>query len=79
MIGLLKQGAKQGWKKLEEAVEAAVRWNCWDVAAVEYRLASGELQRPTREAMELGWLERFERPLPVMKEYDQLLSEEVGR
>ncbi len=79
MIGLLKQGAKQGWKKLEEAVEAAVRWNCWDVAAVEYRLASGELQRPVREAMELGWLERYERPLPVMNEYDQLLSEEVGR
>ena len=28
MIGLMKRGAEQGWKKLEEAVEAAVRWNC---------------------------------------------------
>jgi hypothetical protein len=49
------------------------------VAAVEYRLATGELERPSREAMELGWLERYERPLPVMKEYDQLLGEEVAR
>ncbi len=79
MIALLKQGAKHGWKKLEQAVEAAGGWNCWDVAAVEYLLATGELERPSREAMELGWLERYERPLPVMNEYDRLLSEEGAR
>ncbi len=79
MIGLLRQGAKHGWKKLEEAVETAVRWNCGDVAAVEYLLATGEMERPPQEAMALGWLERYERPLPVLKEYDRLLNEEVAR
>ena len=78
MIGLLKLGAKHGWKQLEEAVEAASGSNCWDVAAVEYLLVTGEEAPPSREAMELGWLERYERPLPVMNEYDQLLSPEVG-
>ena len=60
-------------------MEAAVRWNCWDVAAVEYLLATGEQERPPQEAMALGWLERYERALPVMNEYDQLLNEEVAR
>lgn len=78
MIGLLKLGAKQGWRKLEEAVQTAVSLSCWDVAAVEYLVGIAQQQRPASEGIEVGWLERYERPLPVMKEYDRLLSVEVG-
>ena len=78
MIALLKRGAQRGWKQLEEAVSQAVALNCWDVAAVEYMLAAPEPRRAS-EPMELGWLERYERPLPVMNEYDQLLGGEGTR
>ena len=33
-----------------------------------------ELRRSGCEAIEVGALERYERPLPVMTEYDQLLT-----
>jgi hypothetical protein len=79
MIVLLKLGPQQGWEKLQEAVETAVSLSCWDVAAVEYLVAAAQQERPTREALEVGWLGRYERPLPVMNEYDQLLGGEVGR
>jgi len=79
MIVLLKLGPQQGWEKLQEAVETAVSLSCWDVAAVEYLVAAAQQERPTSEALEVGWLGRYERPLPVMNEYDQLLGVEVGR
>jgi hypothetical protein len=79
MISLLKLGRAHGWKELQASVEKAAGSNCWDVAAVKYLLATGEGDRPHPEAVELGWLERYERPLPVMNEYDQLLSPGVGR
>ena len=37
-------------------------------------LTATELSRPCAELLELNGLERYERPLPVMNEYDQLLS-----
>jgi hypothetical protein len=30
-------------------------------------------QRPAGEALEVGWLSRYERPLPHLREYDRLL------
>ena len=79
MIGLLKLGQKHGWEGLQEAVETAVSRNCWDGAAVEHLLATAQPERLAREALEVGWLGRYEQPLPVMNEYDQLLGAEVGR
>lgn len=35
--------------------------------------------RPPREAIAVGWLGRYERPLPRVNEYDQLLAAEVER
>jgi hypothetical protein len=37
-------------------------------------LTATELSRPRIELLELNALERYERPLPQMNEYDQLLS-----
>jgi hypothetical protein len=41
---------------------------------VRHLLTATELGRPRNELLELNGLERYERPLPLMNEYDQLLS-----
>jgi hypothetical protein len=51
---------------------------CTDAAAVRHLLTATELPRPRTELLELNGLERYERPLPQMSEYDELLSISVG-
>ena len=41
---------------------------------VEHLLRQDELRRNGCEAVDVGALERYSRPLPVMTEYDQLLT-----
>ena len=74
MIELLKLSQQHGHKKLQAAIELALSTGCHDAAAVKHLLNAEELQRKTCELMDIGFLERYERPLPVMTEYDQLLS-----
>ncbi|MGH9398662.1 MAG: Mu transposase domain-containing protein [Terriglobia bacterium] len=74
MVGLLKLGQQYGRGKLREAVEAALEAGCTDAAAVEHLLRQDELRRCGCEAIDVGGLERYTRPLPVMTEYDQLLT-----
>jgi hypothetical protein len=74
MVGLLKLGQQYGRGKLQEAVEAALQAGCSDAAAVEHLLRQDELRRGGCEAVEIGLLEQYERPMPVMTEYDQLLT-----
>jgi hypothetical protein len=73
MIELLALGKAHGRVKLEQAVEQALSLGSCDVAAVRHLLTADTLQRARCEAIELGSLERYERPLPVMNNYDQLL------
>jgi hypothetical protein len=42
-------------------------------------LNADDLRRSECEAIDIGALERYARPLPVMLEYDQLLSAGVAR
>ena len=42
-------------------------------------LNAEDLRRPECEAIDIGVLERYARPLPVMLEYDKLLSAGVAR
>src|ERR1039458_2628068 len=81
MIELLKQGSKHGWERLQQAVEQALDLGCTDAAAVRHLLVFGELGHAPVERFALDGLERYERPLPVMSEYDLLLDEvaEVAR
>jgi hypothetical protein len=79
MIELLGLGKKHGYARLEEAVRSALAMGCWDVAAVRYLLTVTVEPRAQLEAMDLGMLSRYERPLPVVNDYDQLLAEEAGR
>ena len=59
---------------MRQAVEKALALGCTDAAAVRHLLTATELGRPRTGLLELNGLERYERPLPQMNEYDQLLS-----
>jgi transposase len=74
MVELLVLGKRHGWKWLQQAVEKALALGCTDAAAVRHLLAATELGRSRTELLELNGLERYERPLPQMNAYDQLLS-----
>jgi hypothetical protein len=74
MIELLTLGKRYGWDRLQQAVEKALGLGCTDAAAVRHLLTATELSRPRNELLELNGLERYQRPLPLMNEYDQFLS-----
>lgn len=74
MIELLQLGRRQGQDQLRAAIEAALALGCGDSAAVRHLLAAGQLERPRPEALEVGALAQFARPLPEVGEYDQLLA-----
>ena len=73
MIDLLKLSKEFGRDRLRQAIETALETGCTDAAAVQHLLHAAGLHRPVCEAMDIGSLERYQRPLPVMNEYDQLL------
>jgi transposase len=77
MIELLGLGKKHGYDRLQEAVRTALTTGCGDVAAVRYLLRAGSSAPPPLESSKLGGLARYERPLPGVQNYDQLLSGEV--
>ena len=78
MIDLLALGKTHGRSRLEQAVEQALSLGSCDVGAVRHLLTADTLHRPPCEAIELGSLDRYERPLPVMNNYDQLLAGGLG-
>jgi transposase len=77
LIELLQLGSGEGWSRLRAAVEQALSLGCHDVAAIRHLLLAGHLDRPTVAAIDSGTLARYERPLPVMNSYDQLLHHAV--
>jgi hypothetical protein len=74
MIELLKLSTIHGQARLQEAIESALAGSCYDAAAVRHLLNADELRHAACEAIDVGALERYARPLPVMHEYDQLLT-----
>jgi transposase len=79
MIELLALGKRQGWDRLRRAVEESLSLGCTDAAAVRHLLTASELVRSHTERFEMNGLERYDRPLPQMREYDALLGAEVAR
>ena len=75
VVSLVKQ---YGHEQLRSAIEAALVWGCSDAAAIRHLLGAANLTRARSAIIDLGELARFERPLPVMAEYDRLLSQEVA-
>jgi transposase len=73
MIDLLKLGKHNGHGRLREAIETALATGCKDAAAVQHLFYARDLNRVPCEAIDIGSLERYQRPLPMVNEYDQLL------
>jgi hypothetical protein len=74
MVELLKLGKIHGRIKLQEAIEATLAAGCCDAAAVQHLLHADELSHKGCEAVDVGLLDRYARPMPEMSEYDQLLT-----
>ena len=76
MISLVRTGLSDGWQRLIGAVDEALRLGVTDAAAVIHILRMPDAEDRRRHALELAEeLAQFERPVPVMDEYDQLLSD----
>jgi len=73
MIEMLMLTRQHGHDRLQQAIEKALATGCSDPAAVRHLLHAGELKHTVCEVIDVGLLERYERPLPVMNEYDRLL------
>lgn len=76
MVELVLLGREHGYGKLSDAIRSALELGCSDTAAVRHLLTTaspGKTSRAALAATELGGLSRYERPQPLMHEYDQLL------
>jgi hypothetical protein len=74
MIELLRLGPQHGWEALRKGIEQALALGCTDAAAVRHLLVAGTLTHGERALPEIGLLQRYERPLPALNDYDQLLG-----
>lgn len=76
MVNLLLLAPKHGWPALKTAVQKALDLGCTDENAVECLLAQSAA--PTvivkLSPADLGDLSRYDRPMPDMNSYDQLLA-----
>jgi transposase len=78
MVELLQLGRSHGQGALRGAIDAALVLGCTDAAAVRHLVAAQSLEHARPQAVEVGVLAQFERPLPTVGEYDQLLLASVG-
>jgi hypothetical protein len=62
---------------LEASIEQALVLGCTDVAAIHHLLMTDQLQHAVAETVEIGALAAYERPLPTLAEYNQLLDNKV--
>ena len=75
MIGLVRVGLVSGWDRLISAVEEALRLGVSDEAAVLHIMRTPDAEERRRYQLVLSEeLAQFERPQPVMDEYDLLLT-----
>jgi transposase len=79
MIELLNLGRQHGYDRLKHAIETALTMDCRDAAAVRYLMTADQLDRGQWPGVEVGALARYDRPMPVMDDYDQLVGTEVQR
>ena len=73
LIELLQLGRRYGQEQLRGAVEQALALGCGDSAAIRHLLSAQQLARVCPAPLPIGELAAFERPLPTVSEYDQLL------
>jgi transposase len=78
MVELLQLGRSHGQGALRGAIDAALVLGCTDAAAVRHLVAARSLEHAPPQTVEVGALAQFERPLPTVGEYDQLLLAPAG-
>jgi len=79
MIALVRAGSASGWTRLITAVEEALRLGAIDAAAVLHIMNMPGAEQRKQYAIALAEdLVQFERPMPAMDEYDQLLTGAPG-
>jgi hypothetical protein len=79
MIELLQLGRDRGYERLKSAVTLALEMGCTDVAAVRYLMQAEGLSHQRVEMVHPGALEKYERGLPIVTHYDQLLTTTEGQ
>jgi hypothetical protein len=78
MIQVLNLIKPHGHQRVRTAVEEAVSLGCTDAAAIRHLVEAADLTHARDAIIELDTLSRFERPLPVISDYDRLLEQEVA-
>jgi hypothetical protein len=78
MVQMIRLIREHGHARVREAVETALSAGCSDVAAIHHLLCSENLAHERTTGIELGALERYERPLPVLTDYDCFLGQEIA-
>jgi len=73
MIAVLQLGRTYGATVLQTTVETALALGCADAAAIHHLLSATSLARGVPDALALGALTRYDRPLPELHQYDTLL------
>lgn len=74
MVEVLMLGREHGYRQLEEAVGQALEFGCFDVGAIRLLVRGCASAGPkASELVEIGALNRYNRPQPRINEYDQLL------
>jgi hypothetical protein len=78
MIQVLSLIKPYGHERVRAAVDEAVTLGCADAAAIRHLAGAAELAHTRGALIEVGALSRFERPLPVLTDYDGLLDQAVA-
>ena len=78
MVQVLSLVKQHGHARVRAAVDEAVTLGCADAAAIRHLAEAADLARARSAIIELAALARFERPLPVMTDYDGLLGQAVA-
>jgi hypothetical protein len=70
---MVRQGRRYEPSRLRAAIEEALALGCTDSAAVRYPVTARDHDRVPPALLEVGALAQFERPLPDVTPYNQLL------
>ncbi len=73
MVAVVALGREFGHDQLRAAIATAVSLGACDVAAVRYLLTEAGLHKGRPDAVDVGALARYDRPMPTLAEYDVLL------
>ena len=80
MVALIRMGREFGYAKLDSCRRSRRSiWAATDVAAIRHLLMTDRVAaRTVGEPIEIGALAAYERPLPTMIEYNQLLAVQIA-